>query len=584
MVSATEPHATALPEPVLTGSIATVRNSTRTPKIILAIIAAFSLIGIAFAFWLSVIPAGHPDPRLTYNVFYVLFARNEAAGLAVVALFSSATIWWISHKRTKAALAEVMPWLVGREKWCLAIGVLSVFVIATLGNQIVFHNYALTGDEYLADFQARIFLKGRIQAQVPAAWLDAIRVIKPMYVEYFPSTHTWTSSYLPVYAAMRAVFQSIELEALLNPFLAAVTVLALYGVARNIWPASKTNALIAIALLSSSSQFLLMSMTAYSMPAHLALNTIWLCLYSRPDRRRFYLAPFVGVLALGLHQPFFHAFFSAPFLLRLPLQRRWRATLVFAVVYGMACLGWLYWWLHFRSPVHAGGMLSVFRLFSPRVPIIQSMNLWLVLGWSSLATPLLVLLGFKQFLEMRPILQDALISCALTFGFYFFVSLDQAHGWGYRYFHGVIVCFILVAIVGFNRLSILVGSGRAQTLVLAGIAASLLIQFPLRCLQAERFVRPYARTAALLHAMSSDIVALDARDAWYSADLIRNDPFLEQRPMIVSLLGLTPPAIAVLEKAGSARFITRDDLTRLGMFTTLRNDYARDPFQLGRGR
>jgi hypothetical protein len=121
-------------------------------------------------------------------------------------------------------------------------------------------------------------------------------------------------------------------------------------------------------------------------------------------------------------------------------------------------------------------------------------------------------------------------------------------------------------------------------LVATGIAASLLIQLPLRCFQAESFVRPYARTAAVLHAMPKDIVALDARDAWYSADLIRNDPFLEQRPMIVSLFGLTSAAIAVLEKGGSARFITRDDLTRLGMFTTRGNDYARDPFQLGRGK
>ena len=117
-----------------------------------------------------------------------------------------------------------------------------------------------------------------------------------------------------------------------------------------------------------------------------------------------------------------------------------------------------------------------------------------------------------------------------------------------------------------------------------GIAASLLIQFPLRCFEAERFVRPYARTAAAIHAIPKDIVAFDWRDAWYSADLIRNDPFLEQRPIIVSIFQLTPEAVAALEKNGTARFITRDDLTRLGMFTTRRNDYGYDPFQLGRGK
>ena len=172
-------------------------------------------------------------------------------------------------------------------------------------------------DEYLGDFQARIFLHGKIQAEVPLRFVDAIRVVKPIYVDYFPATHSWNATYLPVYAALRAVFQSVNLQSLLNPFLAAITILALYACARNIWPESKTHAVIAIALLASSSQFLIMSMTAYAMPAHLALNTIWLWLYSQSDRRAFYLAPFVGALAIGLHQPIVHALFVLPFLARL---------------------------------------------------------------------------------------------------------------------------------------------------------------------------------------------------------------------------------------------------------------------------
>ena len=84
--------------------------------------------------------------------------------------------------------------------------------------------------------------------------------------------------------------------------------------------------------------------------------------------------------------------------------------------------------------------------------------------------------------------------------------------------------------------------------------------------------------------MPKDIVAFDVRDAWYSADLIRNDPFLGQRPIVASIYGLTPAAVAVLKKAGTVRFLTRDELTRLGMFTATRNDYQRDPFQLGRGK
>jgi hypothetical protein len=558
-------------------------RATRGPVVILAVIAAFALIGIVFALWLRTVLAGNPDPRSWFNVFFVLFARNEVAGLGVVALFSSAASWWIFHKRITTAVERLIPWLVGREKWCLLIVAIGVFVIATLGTQIVFHDYALTADEYLADFQARIFLRGELQAQVPAAWVGAVHVIKPTHVGYFPATHRWSATYLPVYAAMRAVFQYFNLQSLLNPFLAAVAILALYGTARTIWPESRLNALVAIGLLASSSQFLLMSMTAYAMPAHLALNTIWLWLYSRPDRRAFYLAPFVGVLAIGLHEPIVHALFVLPFLLRLVWQRRWRPVVIFGAIYVAGCVIWYMWKTHFQPP-SSGSVGSIFRLFNPRMAVVQPMDLLLIVAWASLATPLLALLGFKQFFKTPPIIQDAALSCILTFGFYYFFYLDQAHGWGYRYFYGTLACFILVAVAGFNRLSILVGQRRALAFLISGIILSTLVQLPLRCVQAERFVRPYARAADALHSIRADIVALDPRDAWYSADLIRNDPFLEQRPVIVTLFGLTPPATATLQKNGTARVITRDGLASLGLFTNRRNDYGHDPFELGRGK
>jgi hypothetical protein len=585
MVSTSEPHVRILPELSLSSIAASGRRrrvSRRGPIIILCLVAGLSLLGVAFAFWLRTVPAGSPDPRFTYNVFFVLFARHEPAGLAIVALFSLIAAGGLFRGGDAA----------GRQRnenpnraglLCVLLAT-TAFVFAALGTQIVFHNYPLTADEYLSEFQANIFLHGKLQAEVPSAWVSAQHFLSlPQFVQYFPASRSWNSVYLPVYAAMRAVFQSVGLQSLLNPFLAALTVLAVYGTARNIWPESKTSALVAIGLLVSSSQFLVMSMTAYSMPAHLALNAIWLWLYSRPDRGWFYLAPLVGVLAIGLHQPIVHALFAIPFLVRLLLQRRWRAVLIFAAIYLAGCALWFAWQARYQVG-NAGGIGSIFKILNPRMPIIQSMNLLLIVGWASLATPLLAVLGASQFFKVRPIIQDAILSCLLTFGFYFIFYLDQAHGWGYRYFHGAIACLIIVAVAGFNRLSILVGEHRATKFVLAGIAGSLLIQFPLRCFEAERFVRPYAQTAAVIHAIPKDIVAFDYRDAWYSADFIRNDPFLENRPVIVSIVHLTPPAIAALEKNGTVRFITREDFTRLGMFTTRSNNYSRDPFKLGRGK
>src|ERR1700730_10068193 len=545
-------------------------------KIIPCLLALFTLLGIALAFWLRSVPGGNPDPRLTYNVFYFLFARHEPAGLLIVALFNLATAFLLFRKKIRAGN------IFGKNadcagRICVAIALIA-FVIAAIGAQTVFHNYLVTADENLADFQAKIFLHGKIQAQLPLKWINAAYNIRSTYIDYFPATHSWNANYLPVYAAMRAAFQSIGLPSLLNPILAAITIFALYCTTRNIWPESKMSALVAIGLLGSSSQFLLMSMTAYAMPAHLALNTIWLWLYSRPDRRVFYLAPFVGVLAVGLHQPIVHALFVTPFLLRLVLQRKWRAVSIFPVIYLAGCTVWFLWKRHYEAG--GSGVGSIFDFRNPQMAFIQPMNLLLIIAWSSLATPLLGVLGFRRFFRLPPLLQDAALSCLLTFGFYFFFYADQAHGWGYRYVYGVLACFVLIATAGWQSLSDMVGAQSAKIFLGVGVATALLIQFPLRCVQVESFVRPYARTAAVLHAISADIVAFDPRDAWYSADLLRNDPFLRERPIIVSLLRVTPQQVPVLKSAGTVRFIDRETLARLGMPTAHFNEYKRSPFGL----
>ena len=569
--------------PAMTSPISPVRR-------ILLVLSGAALAGMALAWWLRGTFAGQPDPRSTYSAFYVIFARDEFFGLATVALFGLAA----ARLLTRPAPSAWWPWrekVVDHDqpasdkfvaKPVVYIATL-VFVIAGLGTHLVCHDFALSADEYMADFQAQIFLRGKISAEIPPQWLDAVRVIKPTYVEYLPATQSWKATYLPVYAALRAIFQGLYLQSFLNPFLAALTVFALYGTARNIWPNEKQNALVAVLLLAASAQFLVMAMTAYSMPAHLALNTVWLWLYSRPDRRRFYLAPIVGVLAIGLHQPVVHALFAAPFLGRLVWQRKWRVVSVFALIYLLGCAGWYAWRVKF-SPAPVGIAASFFRLWNPKMLVIQPMDLLLVVGWSALATPLLAVLGFGRSLRVRPIIQDAAVSCLLTFGFYYFFYLDQGHGWGYRYFHGTLSCLVLVAVAGWEALVEKAGERAAKNFLLVAVTASFLIALPLRCYQTETFIRPFARAAEALRSMNAGVVGIDPHLAWYSADLVRNDPFLEHRPIVAALVNLRPQEVAALTKAGKARFLTREEMKEFGLATTPGQDYRRDPFRLGMGK
>ena len=526
--------------------------------------------------------AGHPDPRTAYNAFYLLFARNETAGLSVLGIFSLVAA--LFFRRRAEAGPEAPSRRNHRRGFILALGIAAlVFVIAVLGTRFVSHNYALSADEFMADFQARIFLRGEITAAVPAHWIPALRVIKPTYVDYFPDLHAWKSAYLPGYAALRAAFQIIHLQALLNPFLAALTILALFGTARAIWPDEKQNAVVAILLLAGSAQFLVMAMTSYSMPAHLALNTIWLWLYSSPERRRFYLAPFVGVFAIGLHQPIVHALFAAPFLGRLVWERKWRVVCIFGLIYSLGCAGWLCWRIHFTPPA-AQSTASFFGLWNPKMFIVQPMNLLLLLGWSTLATPLLAVLGACQLERQPAIVRDAASSCLITFAFYYFFRPDQGHGWGYRYFHGSISCLILVAVAGWHSLIEEIGARPACQYLSAALAISLAVALPLRCWQVETFIRPFAQSSEMIHSAKAEVVAVNLLDCWYAADLIRNDPYLEDRPIVAAVVPnwLTVPEVKTLSQSGPARFFNAQEFARLGMGTVRGENYRSDPFWLGR--
>ncbi len=553
-----------------------------TPRNVLCLIGALSILGVAFAIWLGNTFAGFPDPRSWYNAFYVVFARDEVWGLTLVALFSFLAAFFLFTAAPAEATATLATSRQTNRLLLPLIAVL-VFVVAGLGSEFVCHNYALSADEFMADFQAQIFLRGKISAEIPPQWLPALRVIKPTYADYLPQTHSWKATYLPVYAVLRALFQSVDLQAFLNPALAALTILALFGAGRAIWPNEKQSALVAVLLLAASAQFLVMAMTSYAMPAHLAFNTVWLWLYARPDRRRFYLAPIVGVLAIGLHQPIVHALFVAPFFVRLVVQRKWKAVSVYGSIYLAGCAGWYAWRSHFAAPGDDPG--SLFRLFNPKMIVIQPMDLLLVIGWSCLATPLLAVLGLRRIFRELPIVQDAALSCLCTFGFYYFFLSDQGHGWGYRYFHGTLSCLILVAVAGWHSLGEKVGRTQARRFLRAGVVASLVFVLPLRCYQAESFIRPFARAAARIHSLKAKVVGLNVLGTWYAADLIRNDPFLETAPVVAVFVPhwIDATEVRTLQRAGKGILVTRQDLGRLGLATISDENYLDDPFHLGEG-
>jgi hypothetical protein len=516
--------------------------------------------------------------RKTYmpNIFFYLFGTYEPAmlwllggfaaltgGLAVVAS-RDATVDSAASAATSASIRM-------RHVWLVALGVL---VVTGAGAWLVLHAFPLAMDEYMAGFEARILLSGRLRAPVPNEWWPHVRAIAPIF-SGVGADHTWYATYLPVYAAIRAVFVAINLEALANPVLAAFSVVLLALIGQRLWPDRPARTWFAVAALVLSAQFLITSMTGYAMPAHLCLNVVWLWLYLREDRLSNAMIPWHGVAALALHNPFPHADFVAPFLLRTLLRRRFALLAYWGVVYGAGS----FLWLRFLQSAYAaaasssgsaatmGGFLSSFQAPDRMQALVQSMNLAMVLDWQTPLVALSFVVAICAWRRMTPTLRDVALGFFLTFALYVFFPATQGHGWGYRYIYGSLGNVALLAAFGLDEMAILFGAARLRLLATASVGLTLGLQLTLRAMAAERFTRPYARAAEWVAAQPADVVVVPTHTAWYASDLVRNDPLFRTKPIVAAMRGMTREEAQFLERRypGRVRFVRPEELWLLGM-------------------
>ena len=508
------------------------------------------------------------------NVYFRLYALHEPAflllliGWGVVA--GLIVLRRASRTTSTTRLTRLAP--PGR----LAIGVVAELVFAaSLATWYgVHHAVLLTMDEFTSDFQARIIARGELKATLPVGWQPHVDAMAPVFTAYRGLEGGWLSEYLPGYALLKTPFLLAGISATLNPLLTALSVVLLAAIARRLWPNEGMRPWLAIAFFVTSSEVLMTSGTGYSMPAHLALNLLWLWLYQRGDARAWGLALGVGALALGLHNPIPHALFVAPFLLRLLLERRWRRLGAAALAYGAAGLVWLAW-LRMANPwarPGAAGLLTMFALPNLIGVWLQTLNLSLLFTWHAPLFGALAFVGVVRARRLDPLLGDVALGVLLTLGFYFFFPLTQGHGWGYRYAYQVLGSLALLAAAGAPSLVAALGARRAQGLLLASFAIALLLQVPLRFRQGERFVRPYASAYRHLAGKRADVVLVHGDSIWYGRDLIRNDPYLRGQPVVLAAKLLTPEGRAAIEAAHPGRVVEVKDgeLLRLGLTPWIR--------------
>jgi hypothetical protein len=543
------------------------RDVRRTIALSAALLVGLGAMGLVLAVLVHRHPIGQPEPNFD-NVFYVLYGLHEPPLLAAFVLFTAfagAYCGRLTAAATGTGVEPVIPLRPG-----IVAGI--VGVAGWAGSRIILLDFPLAMDEYSAVFQSHVFAAGKLVAQVPVAWQEVVESITPRFVTYLPEHGAWLSGYLPVYAAMRALFVKLGAASLLNPMLGALSVAAIAAVGKQLWGGGAQWKL-AVVLLANSSQFLITSMTTYSMPAHLLLSLCWLGLYLDGSRWALITLPWVGVLALGLHNPFPHALFAVPFLLRLARTRGAGLIAYYAVVYGAGCVAWWLWLSHSQPLTGAVAPDALFGFPGPRGIVTQLMSLSLMLSWQTPVFGLGLAVALLRWPRLTSHQKDMAAGVVLTFGFYLFFLLSQGHGWGYRYMYAVLGSAALLAAEGLAAVAGALGWRSVVRIVAVSAGITLVFQLPMRAMQVRRFVQPFAAATAFIRSVPAPVAALDTRAGWYGQDLLRNDPFLAE-PVIVNTSSstLTPERLDQLDAryAWQVRHIRPEELEQRGLVTVRR--------------
>lgn len=500
---------------------------------------------------------GRPMPGRN-NVFEHLYEHFEPSGLGLlVAVLALLLLLWRQSSSGEAPtpLEAPMGGLAERRDLFVILVSAAVLLAAGLGRRYIYFGLDLAMDEFASWFQSRVFVEGRLRALLDPAWAGFAKSLTPIFIAVESGSGTWASTYLPVFAFLRAGAISVSAEGLLNPLLTAISIPLLWAICGRVWPGERDAAVVGTVLLATSPQVLVNGMTGYAMPAHLAANLAWLLLWLCRGRASAVALPVLGGLAMGLHNPFPHALFVIPFLLA-SLKRWSRKRIAYTViVYATFALVWWLWLREFHpQATDSAGPLAIFSRPGARQLLLQAMNVALVAAWQSPVSVLLVAVALSGRSRVEHAVRLAALGFLASFAFYLLFPASQGHGWGYRYVHGALGGWVLLGAAGYRVLRERLHAGAAFRLVRIGSLVVIGIVLPLRFLQVRSFTEPFATGMHLVSSIRADAVVVDTFAGWYARDLVRNDPFLRNRPVVLSAWSIS---------AANRERLVRGDLGRV---------------------
>jgi hypothetical protein len=517
------------------------------------------------------------------SLFYEQFAEMEAPAFAVVALFAGVVLFALWRSRQAGdvppaapARSRLMPAAV-----CMALATVAVCAI---GFVVVFHRYYQADDEFSAWFQAHIFAHGDRVATVPTDWCRWMPAAMPTSIRAGGACH-WELSFLPIHSMVRSVFLRLNADMFAAPVTAAISIILLASIARRVWPDKPVRTWAALLAFATSGQLLFMSMTMWSMPTHLLVALIWLRLYVEDRPWSVVLLPLVGFVALGVHSPIPHGLWVVPFLLRYWRDKRWGwatyTTLGYAVVVA--------YWAHEMgygagaalpsatpgtlstignaSIAAAGAVRAPFRMPGELHGLTTAMHISLIAAWSAPLTMILMVTAMAAWRRLDSFTRDCALGVLVIIAARFFVVTPQGEGWGYRFIYNALGNIAIVAGVGAEILAVAIGRQAMRRLVAAQCAVAILILVPLRGIQIERQIAPNARAVAWMQQLPADVVVFPWERVAWGRQMLRNDPYLRNRPVMVGQVELGDTGLAQLQARfpGRVRVVTAAELARFGL-------------------
>ena len=508
-----------------------------------------------------------PVGGLPYE-YFLLQGSRVVPGL-IALLFASACLPIESLRWTVPKI------LLDRKK--VAVGAILAAGLLWAGTYILFDNYPLTRDEHMVVFDMAIFRSGHLAAIVPPGWRAYVPALTPAFLLPLPGNAAWVSAYMPVNAMLRTAFSTLLDPALMNPLLAALGAIALFDIAKRLFPEDRGAQAIALLLYATSAQVLVTAMTSYAMTGHLALNLLWLALYMRGTRASHALAMAVGFLAIGLHQIIFHPLFALPFIDHLRRRGEWRTAAAYVASYAVFGLFWFSYQhlvaisvgLHPSSGAGAGieGFIS-FRIIglvlrnNVETLTLTALNLLRFITWQNFALLPLMALGYGAVRRDESIARPLAHGVILTTVVLAYLLPYQGHGWGYRYLHGLIGNCALLGAYGWRDFS-----ERQEVRSFTGIAtaATLFGSLPFLVWQAHSFVHPYALVNRMIDNTHADMVVVETGGGNFVVDEVRNRPDLTNRPIRLASAALSPSDIVQLCARGSIAFVGARHMRALGV-------------------